>query len=238
MADELGFTVRPMTEAEHKYSYTQSAQLRGQTGNIGFLRADMDTNGQGFYSTWNDFNREWKTQDFRDELDRVIGALRSKESPVHFLRNRTDLERYCLSHPEAVIDSHNNYGFRADTKNYAYMMRVTPAQGEYNLYCYCYRRGPLDRHLKEAERGIRFIDSGYGELFRIPDGGRIQITYRDGAKEEYVCRYIDPTHLEVGGGSCNLFHTCEFAEHMEGIGARAEPAADKEVTPQDRGKER
>ena len=236
MTDEFGFAVRPMTEAERKYSYTQSAQIRGQTGNIGFLRADMDTTGEGFYSTWNDFNREWKTQEFKDELDSVVNTLRSGDSEVHFLRNRTALEFYCCCHPDAAIDSFGNYGLRVDTEQYSYMMRVNPGKGEYNLYCYCYRRELLDQHLKEAERGIRFIDSSYKELFYLKDGDRIQITYRDGAKEEYVCRYIDPTHLEVGGGVCNLFHICEFAEHMEDIGARVEPVTDKEIA--SRSKER
>ena len=40
--------VRPMTEAEQLYSYTQSQQIQGQTGCIGYLRADMDTDGNGF----------------------------------------------------------------------------------------------------------------------------------------------------------------------------------------------
>ena len=81
----------------------------------------------------------------------------------------------------------------------------------------------LDSHLKEAERGIRFITPDYQELFRIRDGEKIRISYRDGSAEDFVCRYIDPTHLEVGGGSCNLFHICELAEHLDGIGAKAEP---------------
>ena len=44
-------TVRPMTKPEMMYCYTQSQQIRSQTGNIGYLRADMDTNGKGFFST-------------------------------------------------------------------------------------------------------------------------------------------------------------------------------------------
>ncbi len=30
--------IRPLTEEERKYTYAQSAQLDGQTGNIGYLR--------------------------------------------------------------------------------------------------------------------------------------------------------------------------------------------------------
>ena len=38
--------IRPMTREEQKYSYTQSHQIAGQTGCIGHLRADMDTDGK------------------------------------------------------------------------------------------------------------------------------------------------------------------------------------------------
>ncbi len=68
------------------------------------------------------------------------------------------------------------------------------------------------RHIKNAEQGIRFIDSGYKEKFRIPDGGKIIITYDWGEKTEKSCRYIDEYHTEVGS---NLYHICEFAERME-----------------------
>ena len=43
--------------------------------------------------------------------------------------------------------------------------------GRKNLFLYCYRRDWLDRHMEQAEKGIRFIDPHYKELFRIPDGG-------------------------------------------------------------------
>ena len=35
---------------------------------------------------------------------------------------------------------------------------------------------------------IRFIDSHYNELFRIPDKGVITVTYPDGHKENKLCR--------------------------------------------------
>jgi hypothetical protein len=44
-----------MKEVERKYTYSQSQQIQMQTGLIGYLRADMDTDGNGFFSTWNDF---------------------------------------------------------------------------------------------------------------------------------------------------------------------------------------
>ena len=176
----MELNLRPMTEAERLYCYGQSQQIMAQTGCVGHLRADMDTDGRGFFSA---------------------------------------------AHPEAQITPDRpDYGFRTDTVQYAYLFRLNPNKGEYNLYCYCYRRDWLDKHIQDSARGIRFIDSHYKELFRIPDGGQIRIIYPDGETLTKGCRYIDNYHVEVGTGSCNLFHICEFAERMEASCAVVEPA--------------
>ena len=57
--------------------------------------------------------------------------------------------------------------------------------------------------MKNAERGIRFIDPHYQEQFRIADGEKISIKLGDGKTMERTCRYIDDYHLEVG---TNLYH--------------------------------
>ena len=70
-------------------------------------------------------------------------------------------------------------------------------------------------------KDIRFIDSHYKDLFRVPDGGCIQIHYPD---ETVVkpCKFIDEYHTQIGN---NVFHICQFAEIMERNGASymAEP---------------
>ena len=78
----------------------------------------------------------------------------------------------------------------------------------------------LNQHMEKAGQGIRFMDTQYKELFRIPDGGRIIVTTSWGEKREYSCRFIDECHTEVGN---NIFHICEFAECMEKNGATYEP---------------
>lgn len=52
---ETKMDIKIMKEVERKYTYSQSQQIQMQTGLIGYLRADMDTDGNGFFSTWNDF---------------------------------------------------------------------------------------------------------------------------------------------------------------------------------------
>ncbi len=214
-----------MTEPERMYGYTQSTQIMGQTGCIGHLRAGMDSDGNGFYSSWDDHRGYLKTDEFKREFDEIINALRFDEAYGGMLKNRTALSKFCNSYPDASLKNDpEEYGFRADTERYTYMFRLNPSNVAFNMYCYCYKRDWLDQHMKNAERGIRFIDSNYNTLFTIPDGGKVRVTYYDGDVREVMCRYIDDYHLEFGGGSCNLLHICEFAEKMEKNGNKYEPA--------------
>ena len=208
---------RVLKPAERNYTYSQSQQISMQTGCIGHLRADMDSNGEGFFSSWDDFRKDLKTQEFKDEFDAVINELR-KDGGI--LRNRGALSKFCFSTPDSSFGNEREYGVRVDTGKYAYLMRLNPYKGEYNLYCYCYVRDWLDKHLKQAERGIRFITPNYDEKFHIPDGDQIRITSSWGEKNDYTCRYIDDYHLEVGR---NLYHICELAERMEQNGAAITP---------------
>ena len=214
----MEFEKRAITEAEDKYTFRQSSQISGQCGLIGHLRADMDTDGNGFFSSWTDYRADLKTDEFKAELDEVINSLREEGDLLH---SRSDLAKYCHSTPQSKMQAEQDYyGVRVDTEKYAYLLRLNPNKGEYNLYCYCYRRDWLDSHLRQAERGIRFIDPNYKELFRIPDGDKIRILYSDGDIVDRVCRYIDDYHVEVGD---YLFHICEFAERMEGVGSKVIP---------------
>lgn len=201
---------RPMTEVEDKYTFRQSSQLNGQTGLIGYLRADFGASGKDFYSSWEDWDKKLKTPDFKLEIDEVINSLREK---CDILSSRAAMGKYCRKTPQSqmAIEPYF-YGVRVDTEQYAYLLRLNPNKGDYNLYCYCYERKWLDRHIKQAERGIRFIDPSYKELFRIPDGDKVRITTSTDEKLDRTCRYIDDCHLEVGSG---LYHICEFAELME-----------------------
>lgn len=116
------------------------------------------------------------------------------------------------------------YGFRAETEKHAFLFRCNPAQGDYNIYCYCYVKEWLDWHIQKTKKGIAFIDSSYHELFHIADGEKIVITDALGEKSERVCRYIDEYHTEIGS---NLYHICQFAEIMERSGAAYRPAGKK-----------
>ena len=92
------------------------------------------------------------------------------------------MQSYCHKHKEGCIEQNysKQYGFRLNTDKYAYLIRCNPINGDYNFYVYAYVKQYLDSHMKKAEKGIRFIDSRYNQLFRIADGGRIKLEYPDG----------------------------------------------------------
>lgn len=214
----MDLNMRALTEKEDKYTFSNSMQISMQCGLIGHLRADMDTDGNGFFSSWEDYRKELKTDEFKDEFDKVINSLREEGD---ILYNRKALAKYCYSSPQAKMNNEQDYyGVRVDTEKYAYLCRLNPKKGEYNLYCYCYIKDWLDKHIRSAEKGIRFITPEYKEKFRISDGEKIRITFSDGEVKDRVCRYIDDSHVEVGD---DLYHICEFAERTEACGAKVIP---------------
>lgn len=212
----MELSIRLLCYDECKYTYAQSQQLRGQTGSIGHLRGDFGSSaGFSFYTTWEEHQPHLKTEEFKAEFDEVINTLRSEEYGL--LRNRPAMNNFARSYPDSSYqkDYPNKCGFRVDTEKYAYLIRCNLTRGDYDFYCFCFVREWLDRHMDKAGQDIRFIDSHYKELFRIPDGEQVVITKSSGERLEQSCRYIDEYHLEVGR---NLYHICEFAERMERSG--------------------
>ena len=221
--NDTQLSIRPMTPDERKYSYTQSQQIMGQTGCIGHLRAWLDREGSAFPSSWDDHMESLKTDGFKEEFNWVVDQLRFDPEFGNVLKNRGEMLAYCYTYDEAAFDPGNSkdYGFRADTKDYSYMLRLNPSKGYHNAYIYCYKKNLLDRHMERAESGIRFINSHYWDLFLLDDGESVRLTRPDGNVDIQPCRYIDPTHVQVGS---NLYHICEFAEYMESSRIKVEPA--------------
>lgn len=212
--------LRSVTEEEQKYTYAQSMQIRGQTGNIGYLRGDFGSDGNSFYSTWFDQCESLKTDEFKAELDEVINTLRSEGCGL--LKSRHAMMEFVQKNPASLYGKDNGVvsGFRMDAGKYSFLIRCNPVRGDYNFYCYCYDLKSLDRHIRNARQGIRFIDPKYNVLFHIPDGGKIVLTTSGGETEERSCRFIDEYHTEVGN---QLYHICQFAELMAKNGTSYEP---------------
>ena len=73
--------------------------------------------------------------------------------------------------------------------------------------------------MDEKDHSIRFINSNYDTLFRIPDGGIVEVRFPDRAFSA-KCEYLDDYHTLVGD---TVFHICEFAEMVERQGGSARP---------------
>lgn len=217
--------IRPLTEAEQKYAYEQSMQIRMQTGSIGVMHGGYKSDKK-FYSRFHDLNERWKTGEFEEGLENFLNILRSDKDG--FMRNLDTMREYASCHPQNAFPGKEGteYGLRADTEKYAYVMRCNPAKENDNVEIHCYVKEWLDHHIREAEKGIRFINSRYSELFRIADGEKIEVTNSVGEKSEYLCRYIDECHTEVGN---NLYHICQFAEIMERNGSEYTPVEPETV---------
>ena len=78
--------------------------------------------------------------------------------------------------------------------------------------------------MDEKEHSIRFINSSYDTLFRIPDGGTVEVRFPD-REFSARCEYLDDYHTMVGD---TVFHICEFAELLEHQGGTVRP--EPEVT--------
>ena len=216
------WTIRPIVPEEKLYLFSQSAQIDAQTGCVGQLRADLEEGADRFFTVWEDRRQPLKTEVFREDLNRIVDGFRFSAPPGGFLHDLQHLECFCRDHPEASLgNTEGDFGFRADTYRYSYLVRLNPHRGVCHAAVCCYVRPQLDIHLFHAGRGIRFVDSGYRELFRVADGDSVRIVYAGGKTGEYVCRYVDDYHTELNG---ECFHIHELAEILERGGSRAEPA--------------
>lgn len=215
--------LKKLRGTEPLYVYSQSQQISQQTGLVGYLRGDFGQSGKEFWTTWFGFREDWNTPEFKEDIQRVVDSLRFDTGE---LSSRERVAALCRQSEDCRLTGDGRWhGFRVDSGQYAYLIKCSPHQGDYNFYAYCYQKDCLDRHMAHAESGIRFIDPQYNEIFRIPDGGQIRITRSDGSELERSCRYIDDTHVEIGSPweRTELYHICQFAEIMERNGCTVQP---------------
>ena len=74
----MEFTSNPFKGTEYLYSYHNSQQISGQTGLVGYLRADFGSSDCGFFHTWNEFRADYNTDEFKAEFYAVIDYFREK----------------------------------------------------------------------------------------------------------------------------------------------------------------
>lgn len=212
----MELTIRAATPAERLYAYEQSAQVAEKCGSPGYLHGGLDNTGTVFLSRWERNAVPENTPEFKAEFDTVLDMLRFDERYGHVLKNCAAMIAFCLDHPEARLETGQEYVFRADTNSYAYLIRCVPNGEDHHACVHPYRRNRFDRHMKQAEKGICFITPEHKEKFRVPDGERIQITTSGAGTRVNTARYVDDCHFEVVTDyDSYLYHIHEFAEWLE-----------------------
>ncbi len=213
-------TIRPLAAEEQKYSFSLPSQIDAQTGCIGYIRGDFCKLEYNLRTSWFKGIEYLKPDEFTAEYDKIIGELREHKGLLHSLQDMKSFVKKKRDSRFKSKEGKSEYGLRIDTETYTYILRCNPDTDDYNFYCYCYVKKWLDSHIEKAKSGIRFIDSRYNELFRIPDGEDIIITYDDGEQVIRTCYYVDDYHFETG---IRAYHICEFAEIMEHNRSKYEP---------------
>ncbi len=204
-----------------KYSYKNPACIESLTGFIGYMRQDYGSTGEDFYTTFYDgpFKKEANEQNFIEAFGMLVDTIRTKMPSLN------EMKSFCRNNKGAAVKGLccEEYVFtkEIDDTPFIFIIRFIPSAGSYNMYIYCYFKEHYLNHIWHAAKNIRFITPQYREVFRIPDNGKIKITYSDGTTDTRVCRYIDEYHTLIG---TNSFHICEWAEKMVAIGAHFEPA--------------
>ena len=128
------------------------------TGCIGHLRGDFGSSKQLYTTWWPHQNDMLNTPEFKVDIDRVINWLR--EQPNSPLRDFDTMERCCERYAQTCAIKRATLpscGFMVKTKKYVYMLRCTPAKGDYNFYIYCYQRENFER-----------LQKGWQEQWRHP----------------------------------------------------------------------
>jgi len=217
----MELTIRTATLAERLYAYEQSTRIAEKCGSPGYLFGELDNTGSVFLNSWVRNVPSENTPEFKAEFNTVLDMLRFDERYGHVIKNRAAMIGFCFAHPDGQLADRQEYVFRADTKDYAYLIRCAPNAEDNHAHVYPYRRDLLDRHMKQAEKGIRFVGPDNREKFRIPDGESVRIISGEGMIRDHVARYVDDRHVEIG---FNDFHDIrEFAKRLERNGSKIIP---------------
>ena len=225
------YSLENITPDEFEFMYAKEDESIDR-GCIGHLRADFDT-GKAFFSTWWPENDNLKTQEFKDEFDKVINYFR-KESFTPLLKSRSDMYNVCyrLKPTQSATDK-DVHGFKIITEKHTYYLRCNPRLGEYNLYAYCYNTQALDkfRNTRFVEQNFDAVnqdkffktDYGFEEIYYNPDstaGG--QLVYnefsfeliREASKQDSMMKFYN--YLNSGCKQyCVDIDSAEFMDYLK-----------------------
>lgn len=161
------------------YAAEQPQQIACTTGLLGFFTLTWTAN-RTLNSIWTDRFIAFKRSGFTKEVYTFIDEF------VH-------------------SGSYSNCDLYAESHNYSYVIHCN---WNGSAMVYVYIKQWLIRHILASQNGIRFLEPiNYREVFRLTDGTKISITNEFG-RNIYICRFVDPTHLQVGQ---SMYHINDFA---------------------------
>ena len=145
--------VIPIVGQERDWLYSDESK-DAERGAIGHLRMDTGSSGKEFWTSWWPHqNDKLNKEPFCSELDEVVNALRRPELPLSSLQ---EMQKFCYKHGrDAEIEFGRSYGFKIETADFQYMIRLPPQRGDYS-YIYCYD--------KAAQREFAEKQSVVGQL--------------------------------------------------------------------------
>ena len=150
----LRHQLRPVSPEEAGFFYALPPEKDKELGVVGHVRIDFGRGGrEGFYHTWWPRGpEELNTQEFRDELDKVVNDLRKG-----VLKDLPSMRRYCYGSEGAIEGGTccQNYGFTLETERYLYRLRCNPIEGDYQCYLSCFDKQAQQMGLTEqGQQGL------------------------------------------------------------------------------------
>lgn len=109
---------------------------------IGHMRFDFG-NGRAFYGSWFGGNVALNDDEFRTEFNEL-----TKEIRQGLLKDRTAMAKYIRENPSLDLGNRGN-GYKVQTDEHTYYLRCKPQPGDYDCYCFCYEREPLEQAMTD-----------------------------------------------------------------------------------------
>ena len=214
----ISYFKRPLMQDERKYTFRSCSDIEVRSGLIGYMRIDMSSDSTAVTKHWCSINERLDTESFQKEFFNEILSAVGITFP-----NRESLRMYYNTHLRFTFTDNgtNSYvGMRIITDVYCYLLRINPSSNTNNLMIFCYVQDRLKKHIRNATKGIRFVDVKDREVLTVRDGEGI-ILFPCIVQSPMICRYIDPFSCMIGSKVWNLKN---LADYLEKIGKTVHPA--------------
>ena len=143
-----------VAEKEQADLFYSSNEKDTERGCVGYVRGDMGS-GKEFWTTWHPHQEQLCVQPFKGELNNVVSWLRQRYGPLHDLDS---MRSFCTLRDSASLGDDRSYGFRIETPKYEYMLRCSPARGDYNFYLLCYDKVAREQYRSTPEQKLSLVD--------------------------------------------------------------------------------